>query len=234
MLMLHDVSPDPELRRLATMFLDLIFIEEAQFSVNGIRGGGKSRAGLPEQQKHLGIKDVAYGIDGGAGRRSTLVELSDYLAPPAAILLYYSAGAEKPFAIYDHVPGEQRVKGEYTPASRLISYAYRTPYYLLGCSMKNPNLYYHPTSDQTRWSGILFAEGGNAYPAERPAQKDCQRPHRQRLLERAKRQRDGAPETSGLGPYREHPGLLLQRTQGVEPTAGSLPRAARAISEWPS
>ena len=59
--MLHDVSPDPELRQLAKMFLDLIFIEEAQFSVNGIRGGGKSRAAVPEHQKHLGIKDVAYG-----------------------------------------------------------------------------------------------------------------------------------------------------------------------------
>ena len=171
MLMLHDVSPDPELRQLAKMFLDLIFIEEAQFSVNGIRGGGKSRAGLPEHQKHRGIKDVAYGIDGGAGRRSTYLELSDYQAPPEAILLYYSAGAEKPFRIYDRVPGEQQVKGEYTPASRLISYAYRTPHYLLGCSMKNPNLYYHPTSDQTRWSGILFAEGGNAYPASRDLPK---------------------------------------------------------------
>jgi hypothetical protein len=165
MLMLHDVAPDPELRQLAKMFLDLIFIEEAQFSVNGIRGGGKSRAAVPEHQKHLGIKNVAYGIDAGAGGRSTVLELSDYQVPPAAILLYYSTGAEKPFAIYDRVPGEQQVKGEYTPASQLISYAYRTPYYLLGCSMKNPNLHYHPTSDQTRWSGILFEAGGNAYPA---------------------------------------------------------------------
>ena len=134
MVTIHDVSPDPELRQLAKMFLDLIFIEEAQFSVNGIRGGGKSRAGVPEHQKHLGFKDVAYGIDGGAGRRSTCLELSDYQPPPEAILLYYSAGAEKPFRIYDRVPGEQRVQGEYTPASRLISYAYRTPHYLLGCS----------------------------------------------------------------------------------------------------
>ena len=50
---LYDLSPDPLVRQRFGMLLDVAFIEEAQISINGRRGGGRSRAGYGKNNRRL-------------------------------------------------------------------------------------------------------------------------------------------------------------------------------------
>lgn len=167
---LYNLAPDPEVRQMAKMVLDLVFIEEGALSVNGIRGGGRSRAGMPGLNKHAGINSLVYGEGMGDLRFSILYELSDYQAPSIAVVLRRSKGAVKSYVIYNRLPGEIRkelpIPG-YARDSRLINYVYRTPGYSLGCALLNPNLTYHPSSDQQRASTLLFQSGQWVFPTQK-------------------------------------------------------------------
>jgi hypothetical protein len=167
---LYTLAPDPEIRQVAKMVLDLVFIEEETLSVNGLRGGGRSRAGMPGLNKHAGIKNLVYGEGVGDGRFSIEYELSDYQAPAIAVVLRLSKGAVKPYVIYNRLPGETRKElpaPSYARDSRLINYVYRTPGYSLGCALLNPNLTYHPSSDQQRASTLLFQSGQWVFPTQK-------------------------------------------------------------------
>ena len=167
---LYNVAPDPEIRQLAKMVLDLVFIEEETLCVNGLRGGGRSRAGRPGPNKHAGMKSLVYGEGVGDGRFSIDFELSDYQAPAIAIALHRAKSAAKPYVIYNRLPGETRKElpiPSYARDSQLINYAYRTPGYSLGCALLNPNLTYHPSSDQQRTSSLLFQSGQFIYPTQK-------------------------------------------------------------------
>lgn len=167
---LYNVAPDPEIRQLAKMVLDLVFIEEETLGVNGLRGGGRSRAGRPSPNKYAGMKSLVYGEGVGDGRFSIDFELSDYQAPPTAIALHRAQSAAKPYVIYNRLPGETRKElpiPSYARDSRLINYVYRTSGYSLGCALLNPNLTYHPSSDQQRTSSLLFQSGQFIFPTQK-------------------------------------------------------------------
>ncbi|MCE9606139.1 MAG: hypothetical protein K8U03_14680 [Planctomycetia bacterium] len=164
------LAPDREIRQVAKMVLDLVFIEEEELSVNGVRGGGRSRAGMPGINKHAGIINLVYGEGVGDGRFSIDFELSDYQAPAIAVVLRRAKGTVKPYVIYNRLPGEIRkelpIPG-YARDSRLINYVYRTPGYSLGCALLNPNLTYHPSSDQQRANTLLFQSGQWVFPTQK-------------------------------------------------------------------
>ncbi len=167
---LYNFAPDPEIRQMAKMVLDLVFIEEEMLSVNGLRGGGRSRAGAPGPNKHAGIKSLLFGEEVGDGRFSIDYELSDYQAPATAVVLRRAKGAVQPYVIYNRLPGETRKDlpaPSYARDSRLINYVYRTPGYSLGCALLNPNLTYHPSSDQQRASTLLFQSGQWVFPTQK-------------------------------------------------------------------
>lgn len=167
---LCSVAPDPEIRQVAKMVLDLVFIEEEALSVNGSRGGGRSRAGRPGHNKHAGSQSLVYGEGTGDGRFSIEYELSDYQAPAVAVALRRAKRAVKPYVIYNRLPGETRKElpmPSYARESRLINYVYRTPGYSLGCALLNPNVTYHPSSDQQRSSTLLFQSGQFIYPTQK-------------------------------------------------------------------
>ena len=158
MIDLYEVAPDSEVRQRAKMFLDLALIEDEQISVNGLRGGAKSRTGpmSPDTSK---FKDLAFGDKPG-------FLLSDYQAPAGAILLRHAKGAAEPYHIYNRVPGENQPPApNFLHNSHLISYAYRTPGYLMGTALRDPNLVYHPTSDQQRTSSVIFQSNEGVYPS---------------------------------------------------------------------
>ena len=183
---LHELSPDPVVRKRFGMFLDVAFVEEAQVSIRGRRGGGRSRAGYGKNNFES-YKDLLYAPEGirGGCTHSKVIETSQYQLPPGAILLRKMAfPAEKPFLIVNRVPGELRpgraVIGKddrhnsYVEDSALVNYVYRTPHYMLGSTLQNPSLSmeidgkqvlkYSGISRQNRWCGMLFQDPDDRYP----------------------------------------------------------------------
>ena len=161
---LHELSPDPIIRHRFGLLLDLAFIEEAQISVRGRRGGGQSRAS-GDSNGFRSYKNLLFARDGEAAgsSHSRVIETSRYQLPAAAILLDKRVfPAVSPFAIRNRVLGQSETSGADGEAQRiasnsaLINYAWRTPHYLLGSTLQNPSLDYAGISKQKRWCGLLF------------------------------------------------------------------------------
>ena len=161
---LHELSPDPVIRHRFGLLLDLAFIEEAQISVQGRRGGGRSRA-EGGNNSFDGYKNLLFARDGkpAGSTHSRVIETSRYQLPAAAIVLDKRAfPAVRPFAIRNRVLGKLASRGKdgeaqgIAPDSALVNYAWRTPYYLLGSTLLDPTLEYSGISRQNRWCGLLF------------------------------------------------------------------------------
>jgi hypothetical protein len=164
---LTELSPDPLIRKRFGLLLDLALIEEAQISVRGHRGGGRSRA-YCDGNAFDSMKAMLYG-EGGGSSHSRVIESSLYQVPPAAVLLRKRAfPATEPFVIQNRVLGEsapslpddgkgssqgsQRIASD----SSLVNYAYRTSDYLLGSTLQDPSINYAGISRQNRTCGLLF------------------------------------------------------------------------------
>jgi hypothetical protein len=161
---LHELSPDPVIRHRFGLLLDLAFIEEAQISVRGRRGGGLSRA-EGGRNGFDGYKNLLFAREGkpAGSTHSRVIETSRYQLPAAAILLDSRAfPALRPFAIRNRVLGELKTPGAdgegqiIDSNSALINHAWRCPHYLLGSTLQNPALVYAGISQQKRWCGLLF------------------------------------------------------------------------------
>lgn len=161
---LHELSPDPVIRHRFGLLLDLAFIEEAQISVQGRRGAGRSRAD-GGSNSFDGYKNLLFARDGqrAGSSHSRVIETSRYQLPAAAILLDRRVfPAVRPFAIRNRVLGKLASRGKegdaqsIAPDSALVNYAWRTPRYLLGSTLQNPTLEYSGISRQKRWCGLLF------------------------------------------------------------------------------
>ncbi|MBN1512642.1 MAG: hypothetical protein JXB13_11565 [Phycisphaerae bacterium] len=178
LLNLAELSPDALVRARIGMLLDLAFIEEAQISIRGRRGGGRSRAHYGENNFEA-YKNLLYAPEGApaGSSHSKVIETSRYQLPAAAILLRTMAfPAERPFVIQNRVLGEVNADGACAADSALVNYAYRTPHYLLGCTLQNPALSrpsadgsgpesaYSGISRQNRWCGLLFDDPEARFP----------------------------------------------------------------------
>jgi hypothetical protein len=180
---MHELAPDPVVRERFGMLLDLAFIEEAQISVRGRRGGGRSRADYGANSFES-YKDLLYAPEGPhrAASHSKVIETSGYQLPAAAILLRKREfPARKPFVIQNRVLGEQESarpleddrRNSHVADSGLVNYAYRTRHYLIGSTLQNPALSmldpetgqpvlkYAGISRQKRWCGMLFDDPAN-------------------------------------------------------------------------
>ncbi len=171
---LHELAPDPLIRKRFGLLLDLAFIEEEQISVHGRRGGGRSRA-YSGANAFESYKNLLYAVEGRpvGSSHSRVIETSRYQLPPEAILLRKQVfPAAAPFVIRNRVLGElaQGAAGEHRLAadSALVNYAYRTPHYLLGSTLQDPALSmidpatsnkvlkYTGISRQNRTCGMIF------------------------------------------------------------------------------
>ena len=174
---LHELSPDPVVRKRFGMLLDLAFIEEAQISVRGRRGGGRSRAegGRNSFESYKNLLYAPENQSTGASH-SKVVETSRYQLPVAAILIRHrESKVDEPFVICNRVLGELEparpedgTHKRYATDSALVNYAWRTTHYLLGSTLQNPAatmpdpdsqrpaLKYGGLSRQKRSCGMLF------------------------------------------------------------------------------
>ena len=154
---LHELAPDPVIRKRFGLLLDLAFIEEEQISVHGRRGGGRSRA-YPGANAFESYKNLLFASEGqpAGSSHSRVIETSRYQLPPEAILLRKRAfPAAEPFVIRNRVLGElappkSETEHRLAADSALVNYAYRTPHYLLGSTLQNPALPYPIRKPATR------------------------------------------------------------------------------------
>lgn len=154
---LVDLAPDPEVRQLARMWLDLSLIEIEQISIAGVRGGSKSRA----KNEGLGSRfnpqlAMLYGQRGILTDQGQLAN-NAYEPPDAAILLRKLGLPVAAFEIADRYPGEEGQPQTFRLISHALNYAYCTPDYVIGCAMFDPNRKYWPSSEG-RWSGVIFRD----------------------------------------------------------------------------
>lgn len=177
-LTMAEIAPDPLVRKRYKMLLDVIFVVDAQFSVEGRRGGGRARAYWGKNSFEA-TKNILFGISKGSGIGSThnkIFETSSYQMPESAVLLRkVEFPAEKPFEIINRsLAEEMKVNHDgndghsvsYEKNGRNINYAYRTPHYIIGGMMydltltKNRNGVLFPKYSQitlqNRWSGVIF------------------------------------------------------------------------------
>jgi HEAT repeat protein len=160
---LADFAPDPEVRKRARMYLDLCFVEAQQISIAGLRGGSKSRA----KKGGLGsdLDPYVHLLFGERGRPlvHAPIAASAYQAPDAAILLHKLGAPVASFEIADRQAGEidpvrkQRQGRKLLLNSHMINYTYRTPDYVMGCSIYDPNRSFAPNCEG-RWSGVIFRD----------------------------------------------------------------------------
>jgi hypothetical protein len=178
---LYDLSPDPDVRTLAKMVLDLVFIEEAQISFkDGFRGGGKSRYPRTDPDTSrtgmMSHKQLLFG-QGGSGSHSRVFETSQYQVPEMAIYLREFGDSEPPFLMRNRVLG-QSVKPSQSfnrpgmnfhgntfyiaDDSALINYCWKTPAYMIGGTLQlidDANDGFGDDSGitrQDRWGGVVF------------------------------------------------------------------------------
>jgi len=173
---LYDLSPDPDVRKLAKMLLDISFIEEAQISfADGFRGGGKSRPPrsdlelVPGMMKH---KDLLFGEDGN-GTHSRVFETSQYQVPDIAIFLRKFSDVAEPFLMRNRVLGESESPSVDAGGSTgntfyikedsaLVNYCWKTPDYMIGGTLQlldDADDGYGDDSQitrQDRWGGVVF------------------------------------------------------------------------------
>ena len=233
---LHELAPDPVVRKRFGMLMDLAFIEEAQISVRGRRGGGRNRAGYGKNSLES-YKNLLYapkGVPAGCSH-SKVIETSRYQLPAAAILLRNLVfPADAPFVVANRVLGElepgKPAVGAGTPHaadSALINYAYRTPHYLLGSTRQNPALSM-PSADtgepvlkyagiarQNRWSGMLFC-APDARPPVVPALKNRADDEMCAVYPVIEKTRGGRPQHPHWSSQHENV-LFLQRIAPQEP-----------------
>ena len=156
---LADLAPDPEVRKLAQMYLDLALIEAEQMTISNQRGGTKSRA----KRGGLGSSFNPYRglLYGERGVTSTHAQLgsSDYQAPPVAVLLHKLGPLEPEYEIINR----------YGKTKHVMNYAYCTSEYIIGAAAFDPNS--RECGETGRWTGIIFRDlsaiGMDGYSGEK-------------------------------------------------------------------
>jgi len=163
-----ELAPDSLVRKRYRMLLDLMFIEDAQISVEGRRGGGRSRAEYAKNPWEA-TKWIMYGVSPGSHFGSThnkIFETSTYQLPASAIILRkIEFPTEAPFEISNRVIGEsdgvpyprdEDARNGFKLDGKHLNYAYRTSHYLMGGYLQDPTLNYHGIAKQNRWGGVVF------------------------------------------------------------------------------
>lgn len=168
---LRDYVADDELKKLAEMFLDLIWAEWAQDQIAGGRGGAKTRNHRPIVDLTMdAMYQMATFLFGGPARSNPSMLsfwLSDYRPPAIVWNLAMNRSALGTYAYVSRTPGEEpsvapRPSGmERTlmadTESRLVRYSWVTPDYILGTQMDHPLALHSHLSIAGRSHGMSFS-----------------------------------------------------------------------------
>jgi len=166
---IYDFSDDPELKKLAGMFLDLVWAEWAQDQLGGVRGGAKTRWNRYNGYDAMWKQAVFY-LGGPANSGSTPYwqMASDYQWPEIVWRMVLDRKGKGEYAYISRKPGEEeaglwpRPGGlERTLAcdaeARFVRYSWVTPDYILGTQMDHPAAVHSHLSTATRWQGMSFS-----------------------------------------------------------------------------
>ncbi|MEX0332420.1 MAG: hypothetical protein AB3N64_13445 [Puniceicoccaceae bacterium] len=177
---IFDLCEDEALAEKAGNFLDIVWADWAQDQINGVRGGGKTRATAARQWDDGMYKMARFYFGGKGSAQSNYFPLllSKYELKPIIWHLALDREGLGEFAFASRRPGEEeniwpRPKGtERTmlcdTESRLLRYSWVTPDYILGGQMDHPAAVHSHLSNQARWQGITFkgANGPRVYPTD--------------------------------------------------------------------
>ena len=174
-------APDPEIRQLAKMLVDLTFIDDAQCSFGYVRGGGKSRIKTQGIYGSLAAQNMYLYEGRPYGDIGLILAASGYEAPDVAVLLHrLKQFPEKPIEIINQRFAETRgpVKHCYVADSRVYNYSYKTRNYMLGAALRHPMLRkgFDKEKDtkgpygsidngyqQAQWNGLVFFDGSGLF-----------------------------------------------------------------------
>lgn len=177
---LYDLSPDPEMARLAEMFLDVALIEHAQISYSdGYRTGAMSRLARSDLEtggSMLRPMKLLFGEVGGLSTHSRVIETSSYQVPAIAYFLRAHADELPPIIIRNRMIGEsagpdlgRNKEADFAGLTfaiskepALVNYTYKTPEYSMGGANQDPVGSDSGITRQDRWSGILFNDASRS------------------------------------------------------------------------
>lgn len=159
---IRDFAEDPVIRKKAEMALDVSYALIAQESINGVRGGAKSRV-YSFKGSFWGAADdrtynVLFGPPGYQVLNSPIQATSSYLPPPAIMNLGSDLAKRGTYEMVERVPGiGARAKDSTISSDKSVyRYAFATPDYVLGSFVLDPKETYIAPSSQNRWQGIVF------------------------------------------------------------------------------
>lgn len=170
---IRDFAEDPAIRKKADMVLDISYALTAQDSIDGVRGGAKSRVYTFKHSFWGAASDRGYNVVfGPPGYRELSMPVqatSTYLPPPAILNLGKDLAGRGSYEAIQRVPGVG-ARAKDTTLSRdksVYRYSFATPGYVMGSFVLDPSETYIAPSSQNRWQGIIFDGGPEARIAPR-------------------------------------------------------------------
>lgn len=168
-----DLAEKPILRNKAKMFADVLWIEYAVETLNGIRGGGKTRVYNRTGEADNGflwfamLGSIYFGMNEERNPSPIVsVLVSDYRPPRIAQKIIDSKSGS--FEFIKMIPGCGVTETEgnipvYTldANKKVMSYQYITPEVIAGSLCEENPEELTLISSQNRWQGIIFKEGFN-------------------------------------------------------------------------
>lgn len=158
----RDFAEDPVIRKKAEMVLDISYALTAQESINGVRGGAKSRVYSFRDSFWGGASDRGYNlVFGPPGYREVVMPVqatSTYLPPPAVLNIGKDPVGKGTYEMVQRVPGVG-ARAKDTTLSRdksVYRYSFAAPGYVMGSFVLEPGETYIGPSSQNRWQGIIF------------------------------------------------------------------------------
>ena len=170
---LMDLSENHIVRNKAKMFADVLWIEYATESLNGIRGGGKTRVYNRAGEADNGflwfamLGSIYFGLNKEYNPSPIVSVLaSDYRPPEIAEQIIN--GRTESFEFIKTIPGcgkTENVEGNpvyiLDTEKKVMSYQYITPDYIAGTLFEENEKELILLSSQNRWQGVIFADGFN-------------------------------------------------------------------------
>lgn len=159
---IRDFAEDPVIARKAEMALDVSYALIAQESIDGVRGGAKSRVYSFKESFWGGADDRNYNVLFGPPDyrvlNSPIQATSSYLPPPAIMNLGSDLAQRGAYEMVERVPGVgARAKDSTISSDKSVyRYAFATAGYVLGSFVLDPQETYVAPSSQNRWQGIVF------------------------------------------------------------------------------
>lgn len=160
---IRDFAEDPIIRKKAEMVLDVSYALIAQETINGVRGGAKSRV-YSFQKSFWGAADdrtynLLFGPPGYQVLNSPVQATSSYFPPPVIFNLGSDRAEQRgAYEMVQRVPGvgARLTDSTISRDKSVYRYAFATPGYILGSFVLDPGETYVAPSSQNRWQGIVF------------------------------------------------------------------------------